>query len=337
MNEWRQQAWGFNGCGETAPFRQGHCASPAHRVLTIATVIICLSLTGCFSGGGGVTPIQTAYNRGIAFYTAGQYDRAIYEFRQAIRNDPNDTRARFNLALSLDTMARNQPVAEREAVTDEAVAEYRQVLKRDPQNISARINLAAIAFERGDTGRAISELEAVIADHPKAAAPRAALANLHLQSGDPQTARAIVVDAQRFDPANPRLWFLRGQCDEALGDDATASRAYTTVMKTDPDDLGALLALARIQMKLNQPSAAWGNARRVLFIDPDNWRAHLIAADAAEQQGRLPDAAYHLALARDLDHQRPGDEPAIDYNARLRGLYLQLAERTETQNADANP
>ena len=299
-------------------------------------VTACLVLTACFSSGG-VTPIQTAYNRGVASYTAREYERAIYEFRQALRNDPDDVRARFNLALSLDTLARNQPPEQRRATSDEAIVEYERVLETDPKNISARINLAAIAFERGDTGRAVAELEAVIAEHPRSVAPRAALANIHLRNDDPQTARAIVLDAQRLDPANPRLWFLLGQCEEMLGDNDAASRAYTAVMKTDPDDLGALLALARMQLRLNQPGPAWGNARRVLFIDADNWEAQLISADAAELQGRLAAAAFHLSRARDLDHQRPGDVGAIDYNTRLRELYLRLAERTETDDADAAP
>ena len=309
-----------------------------HQLAVLSLIAMaCLILTGCFSGQRGVTPIQTSYNRGIAFYTARDYERAIYEFRQSLRNDPNDVRARFNLALSLDTLARNQPTPQRNATTDEAIVEYERVLEIDPQNISARVNLAAIAFERGDTGRAVAELENVIAEHPRAIEPRAALANIHLRSDDPQTARAIILDAQSLEPASPRLWFLLGQCEEELGDNRAASRAYTEVMRTVPDDLGALLALARVQMRLDQPGPAWSNARRVLFIDPDNWEAQLICADAAEVQDRLGVAVFHLARARDLDHQRPAEVRAIDYNARLRGLYLLLAERTETDDADVTP
>ncbi len=295
---------------------------------------VCVTLIAC-SGGEKITPVQTAYNRGVAFYTAGDYHRAIHEFREAIRNDPDDIRARFNLALSMDTLARNTPEPEAQALAEQAVEQYHTLLERDPGNVSARINLAVIASERGRVGEAVAELERIINDNPRRVAPRAALASLHLRAGDAETARRVVVDARRLDPASPRLWFLLGQCDEALGDDVAASKAYTAVMRTDSDDLAALLALARIQLRLEQPGPAWANAKRVLFIDQDNWQAQLIASDAALLQDRLNAAAYHLARAKALDHQRPSGAQPIDYDTRLVRLYRRLADQLEAPDDPA--
>ena len=72
------------------------------------TSLICvvgLTLIGCRGGAGGVTPIRTAFNKGVYQHSQGNHEAAIAEYREALEEDETDHRARFNLAMALETLA----------------------------------------------------------------------------------------------------------------------------------------------------------------------------------------------------------------------------------------
>src|SRR5687768_9516389 len=84
---------------------------------------------------------------------------------------------------------------------DAAQASFEGILAREPRHGPARYRLALIATRRGQTRRAIELCEQVLATEPNRAEVLVHLARSHLESGQPDAARAAVARAE----ALPRL------------------------------------------------------------------------------------------------------------------------------------
>ena len=305
-----------------------HCfpvPSVASCRLTLALVLTVIAAgVGC--NRGGITPIQTAFNRGVYHYSIGQYDEAIHEYRKQLRQSPNDQRARFNLAVALEAKART---VEGEAATrlrDEARTEYGGVLQRDPAHLRANINLAALEYERGQGKAAIQRLEQTIERHPRVVLPRTALAAIHLQQSDMATAEEILNAALRIDPASADANMLLGDCLKVQGRLEDAAGAYRRALNTNKEDVASLMALAKLEAQRKNRREALALLQRLLYVDRDHWEAHLMVAEVARSDGQLQRAAYHLWTSQTLDHQRPPGTTTPDYAIRLRELYRQLLE-----------
>ncbi|MGE0705687.1 MAG: tetratricopeptide repeat protein, partial [Vicinamibacterales bacterium] len=75
-------------------------SAPSHAVLAGAVVAAAALFAGCASKG--ITPVHTAFNKGVYFQSTGDTDAAIAEYRSALRENPDDYRARFNLAVAIE-------------------------------------------------------------------------------------------------------------------------------------------------------------------------------------------------------------------------------------------
>jgi serine/threonine protein kinase/Flp pilus assembly protein TadD len=89
------------------------------------------------------------YNLGFAFhYKGGQSDRAIAEYREALRLDKDCFSARNCLGNIL----------RREGHLDEAIVEYREMLRQEPARTDAHANLGVALRDKGQFGEAVAEL-----------------------------------------------------------------------------------------------------------------------------------------------------------------------------------
>jgi len=285
------------------------------------------SATACF-GGGGVIPIRTAFNKGVYHYSAGEYDEAISEYREALRDDPNDYRARFNLAMALEAKAGTLPAAKADEAAlfrRDAETEYRTLLERKPGDLRASINLSAIEYARGQHDAAKARLEATIERYPDVALPRTALATHLINERKPAEALAVLEGALAIDPASLEANMLAGDAERKLGKFDAARRYYKKGLRRESDDLATLLALARLDDQTGRFEDAIQWLDRLLYIDPDHREAHLLAAHCHEQRGAFELAVEHLWWARRIAGGTPKQDREI--SAQLVELYRRLLER----------
>jgi tetratricopeptide (TPR) repeat protein len=308
-----------------------------------ACLLFALVLPACGLGGGGVTPVRTPFNKGAYHYSAGNHDAAIAEYRAALAEDPDDHRARFNLALALaakaDSLERAggaaDTAADTAALRREEEAEYRLLLSRRPEDVRAAVNLAACEHERGARDDAFARLRSAIDRHPEAAIPRIALAAHLLRERRLEDSERLLEEALKRDPASLEANMLLGDVRAARGDRDAARRAYEKALERQPADIATLLAVGRLERSSGDGAAAATWLRRVLYIDPDHLEAHLELAGVLEAAGDLEGATAHLWRARALDH---GEPPAMEpraYRERLRALYAGLAAREELAESPA--
>ncbi len=304
----------------------------ASSIRPACAVLTALSLAACF-GGGGITPIQTAFNRGVYQESVGDYDAAIAEYREALEENPDDHRARFNLGFVYEAKPRELAVGGDSKGAEQyrqlARREYELLLEEVPDHPRASVNLAAMRYAE-DPEASDEMLRGLIERHPDRAQPRTALAAHLLAKGKPEEAIALLEEANRLEPAHFQTNLLLGDGYRALGDVDMAREAYTRALRRDDSDLSALMALASLEIDDSKPDAAASYLERILFVDPYNFRAHIALAQVREGQGDLESAVVHLLLAR---RQPDAAADREEIGEHLQSLYRRLLEADESAGA----
>ena len=92
------------------------------------------------------------YNRGNAYYEKRDYDRAIADFDQAIKLNPNHDLAFYNRGLAFRDKGE----------IDRAVADFGQAIRLDPKNALAFNNRGLVLRNKGEVDRAIADFDQAI-------------------------------------------------------------------------------------------------------------------------------------------------------------------------------
>jgi tetratricopeptide (TPR) repeat protein len=100
---------------------------------------------------------SSAYNRGLKYSKAGDYDKAIVEYTEAIRLDSKNAWAFFNRAIAY----------EHKGDTDKALADYDEDIRLDSGNPSPYVNRGTIYDDKGEYDKAIADYNEAIRLDPK--------------------------------------------------------------------------------------------------------------------------------------------------------------------------
>jgi len=107
-------------------------------------------------------PLDDAYNiLGLAYYYERLYEDALGELRRALKLNPGNTEARFNLKTirtRLEHFTAGKAYS-RMGQRREAIAEFRRAIALDPRFIDARHRLGVELLEGGDPVEALRELD----------------------------------------------------------------------------------------------------------------------------------------------------------------------------------
>jgi tetratricopeptide (TPR) repeat protein len=292
----------------------------------VALALACL-MTGCLAQSGGITPVHTAFNRGVYQHSKKNYDQAISEFHTAIEENTDDFRAWFNLGAAYqakaDVLVLSGNLKQVSALTDQADKAYRMVIKLKPGNIRASVNIAAIDFERGRKDQAKQRLDKLIETYPRHALPHAAYGAHLIHDKEYEQAREHLLQATKLDPGNLEAEYLLGLALWRLKDTNGARKAFEQALKKDPDDMATMLALGELEYEQKKYNSAYGYLTGALFIEPDLLRAHHLLAQISLKQGNVELAVLHLWKARRLSK----NEKQIEgYKSQLVELYKALIE-----------
>lgn len=284
-------------------------------------LLVVMGLVAC--GGGGITPIETAFNKGAYHYSKGNYAIAVAEYKEAVAEDPDDMKARFNLGLAYESLAvavaRSGDPEKAAALLANARAEYDAVLARYPDHPRASINVAAIEWEAGNHDGARARLRALIEKDGNNLFARAALSAHLLREGKHEAARTELLAAREIESESNEINGLLGDVEARLGNVDVARESYLAVIKRDDTDLHATLALGELEWSAERPNEARAWMERALLIHPRQVRAHVVLAAIAEKDDDVEKAVRHLWDAREIDPDGAGR-----YGARLKALYERL-------------
>jgi Flp pilus assembly protein TadD len=190
-------------------------------------------------------PATVAFKRGLAALYRGSCDRAIAEFTEVIRLDPNSFEARFCRGMSYALAGRSR----------EALADYTAAIQLQPNRPDAYLDRARVYLDLGEKSLALSDYTEAIRLRPDA---KAYLARgcLHHEMGSYDQALADCDRALRLRPGDSLAFSLRGLTRYHSGDNAGAIADFTQVLRLDPKDAGAYRARGDAYARLGKSAEA---------------------------------------------------------------------------------
>lgn len=230
--------------------------------------------------------LDAGINRQVQNDLAG----AIALFREALAQRPEDAEA-----LCLLGGAEHQA-----GQVQEGLARLERAVAAEPGEPRFRIQLALALSHGGDDVAAFGHLGAAAARIPISGE----FARLLVQTGLRARAYTETVRAaqawSRAEPGNKDALRVLSEAAFASGDFVTARTAVETIAGPEPSADDAT-ALARINVRLNDPERATAHAERALALAPDSVAAMEVAAQIALYTGRAQEASVLAGRALERD------------------------------------
>ncbi len=250
---------------------------------TVAAIVVGSLIVALCACGGAQTREAKHLEKGRAYMTAGNYEKARVEFQNALQISPMDPEARFENGVVDEKLGKNR----------EAGQFYQSAIDVSPNHLGARTKLARLYLVAGAPDTTLETIRTVLEQHPDDPELLTLRAAARVQKKD---VAAALVDAQRavqLDPANEdAVSALAG----IYVDTKSADKAQTLLeqsIQRIPATLGLRLALAQVYSEENRPA----DVERVLLdmvrLQPDAVADRIRLAQFYARQNQ-PDAAERV-------------------------------------------
>ena len=267
--------------------------------------------------------LRSLGNPGEATGQSETVNRAVEQFKEVVRLDPNDVES----ALWLARLYRLQNQHER------AEEVLRGILKNDGENEAGLEQLTQLLLDQGKSGEAITLLEGVTA---KSSSPTLLdlLGDAYTQTKDLAKAEDAYRRAVDLEPSEPSHQRGLGQTLLAEEKYDEALKVYQRLSDLMPDDPDVYLRLGQIYRELHQPDKAEDALVKARQYSPGSLDVIYNEAMLYQSQGRFEDAIRVLSEAVTQVKNQPASMPS---RRRFLGvLYQQLGQLyRDTQNFTA--
>jgi tetratricopeptide (TPR) repeat protein len=251
----------------------------------------------------------------------GQLDAAEAEARKALelgRDGPAATEA--HVLIGRIATVRRRP--------EQAIAAFRQAIRAasalaegaEPPDPAPWRLLASAYAAGGDDDAAVKTLDDLAARRPGDGSGFRELGRIYLEKHEPARAERHLRRAVQLEPRDVESYRLLAQAHEALRREPDARDDLVAILKTDPEDGEALLALGRMSARQGEVQQAREWFHRHVRASPDTTDAHV---RVVFQWLEVHDGAEALAVARTASKE-VGDDPRIRF---AEGIALQELRR----------
>lgn len=194
------------------------------------------------------------------------------------------------LALSASSL-------ERDGRLEEAAATYREALELDADSAYALAGLGRTLLRQGDLEAAASAFARAITANPAFSGGHGGMGSVRWMQGRPQEAIQSYREALRLAPDSGRIARDLGTLLVQQGELTEALAVFEQILLFNPNEIRALLAVARIQGALERPREGMAAAARAAELDPADLEAWVLYAMLASYAGDLPAAERALERA----------------------------------------
>jgi tetratricopeptide (TPR) repeat protein len=303
-----------------------------------------LSLLLFFQAAGAPGAKDASANPdGMKALDEGRYEAAAEAFRQAIRSDPSDFAAHFNLGLAYGLLKKDE----------EGIQEYRKALELRPGLYEAQLNEGILLLRQGRPAEAVPLLEAAAGQKPKEFRPRFYLGEAALAGGAMTQAAESYRAALEINGQSPGAQLGLGRALAREDKLAEAAPYFRQAADLDPEYRSSLLELATLYEKSGQKGEAIEIFRQFpadpgaqehlgqLLLESKQYGDAIAALEQAHAKSPSEANRVALAMAYLFDQQTDKALPLLDKavaeepeNFDLRVMYAHaLRDRKQYQGA----
>jgi tetratricopeptide (TPR) repeat protein len=222
--------------------------------------------------------VKSYADSGKAYADKRDYDRAIADYTEAIRLNPDYATAYNN---------RGNVYHNNKKDYDRAIADYTEALRIDPKYVIAYNNRGRAYYNKKDYDRAIEDYNEAVRFDPDNAAAKSSLVAAYHSRGDAyrnkkdyDRAIADYTEAVRFNPDKAAAYTIRGDAYRNNNDYDRAIADYTRAIELDPNYFYAKSGLAYVYVNSGNVYRGQKNYRsaraeyeKALQLDPSNMYA----------------------------------------------------------------
>lgn len=239
-------------------------------------------------------PIRAAASgvAGLSYQSLGQTDAALLHLREAMRLDPSQENSYLALAFLLE---KGQKYAEAVTVLEkgrrelpasttlllplgtdlvlaerfkEAIQVLRDLLKKAPDQEEAYLQIADAYRKNGNPAQEIEILRELLQRKPDYPNIHRLLARAILSATPPDTAAAVneLELAEKINPTDPEVFYLRGRACLAANQNEQAMAAFEHATQLAPLDPGPYYQLGLLYKKLGKTALANETLARMQFL-----------------------------------------------------------------------
>lgn len=189
----------------------------------------------------GVLVVRAAVQRATDTTPRTEAERAVLVAENAVKSDPNDPRARANLAAAYLAAGRYSDASKQ--------AEY--AIRLNPDEGTGYLVAGIAARELGRYDEAITMIKRALEDQSKTAdwyvKAYAELARTYAKADRLEDAKEALDGAIGYFPEGADLYYERALVTEKLGDYKNAILDYKAVLEFDPENSAAKDAIKRLE------------------------------------------------------------------------------------------
>jgi arylsulfatase A-like enzyme/tetratricopeptide (TPR) repeat protein len=229
--------------------------------------------------------IDAWFMRGTKYLAHGDLEKAVEDFKQALKLKPDYDLAVSNLAQAYRRMGND----------DAALAGFERYLTLDPTDPFVQYQMGEIWLDRGDLSRAEALFRRALDVDPSVVAAKNALGVIALQRGDPATAERLIREALAAKSTLRLAHFNLALLAEGRGDIRTAEREYVEELKQHPENYKSAFNLSRLYEQVGDREGQIDALKQSIVSNPRFAEGHLYLAKAYLDAGSNLNEAVRLA------------------------------------------
>jgi len=211
------------------------------------------------AGDPAAIRVRRILSRAAEHLNAGEYGRAIAEFTEAIRLDPEDADAYSGRALAYY----------RKLDFDSAIAEFTEAIRLDPTKADAYYWRGWAYFGKDDYDGAIADLTEAIRLTPEDAGAYVNRGLAYFGKDDYDSAIADLTEAIRLNRENAGTYYFRGSAYQAKGDYDSAIADFTEAIRLEAKYAGAYIGRGKAYQAKGDYDSAIADYTQAIRLDPD--------------------------------------------------------------------
>lgn len=272
-------------------------ASDRLRALCVCLILACWGCDGSSAEAKKAKHLEQATN----YFSKGQYQEAIIEYKNVTQLDAKDAAAHYQLALAYLKVG---------GLTNlqAAFAELNQTVELDKTNLEAQLKLGELLLLGNEPGKARERAEIVLVSTPDNT--DGLILKGRSLAGEKRYAEAIeeLKKAIAADPNKTQTYIDLARIYFSANDQASAEGMLNQGLQVSPRSTDLLAALGDFRASTGKPDQAEHIFKQILDIEPANESAHLRLSELYLRHNRLADAE---GILQKLAASKPQDEAPL--------------------------